>query len=413
MISISKASQKAVSKLQIKSPATVTLEKIIGHTVSDKSKVAIHPKTGDIAYLAGSIICIVNSKSSAPIKHLFNKANRNFSSIVYSPGGDYLAAGEASCKQPEILVFEPLAKDEPISTLKGHKSGIKALAFSADTQYLISLGEPGDTRIILWDWKTGKRVDSKKMKREFNSLYYPPLLGNHFVTTGPKSVKFWEIADNPETKTKGLTCKNADMGTRKDKVFIDACCGPVFAYALTESPANLCIVSKERKMEKWMDLKAEKGFACKLGTKYILFACSDGIVRIFDPNTLQHIATLPKPPALGYANVSEGVSPPKVPKEKKVFADTVAAELDEANSLVTAFYSDRSLITWDIKSLEKITLKRSVMPHSAPISDIQVLPSSTPSVTRFATCSTDCTVRFWHFSESGLPTGSRIVLTCP
>jgi len=399
MSAISKASQRIPqSKLTLKTPAMVTLEKIIGHTVSDKYRIAIHPKTGDIAYLAGSIICIVNSKSFQPMKYFFNKANRNFNSLSYSPLGDYLAAGEASCKQPEILIYEPSAKDEPISILKGHKSGVKAMAFTTESEYLVSIGEQGDTRIILWDWKQSKRLDSKKLKREFCSLEFP-LFGNYFITTGAQNIKFWTIDDNPETKSKVLNCKGADMGTRKDKIFIDAVCGKEITYALTENPGTLCLVNNDRKMVRYMDLKAEKGFVCKLGTKYIICACSDGIIRIFDPITLQHLATLPKPPPLGAANVMEN-EVPNAKIDKKIHADTIAVQLDEQNNLLIAVYSDRSMITWDIKNLAKITMKRSTLPHSAPINDIQIMPSTNPNITKFATCSSDCTIRCWNINEN-------------
>jgi WD40 repeat protein len=397
---------KPVSKLQIKTPAFVTLEKIIGHTIADKYGFTIHPKTGDLAYLAGSIICLINSKTLQIYKHLFNKSNRNFLSIAYSPNGDYLAVGEATCKQPEVLIYEPLAKDEPIQTLKGHKSGIKGVAFSADSQMLVTLGAEGDTRIVLWNWKEGRKIDAKKYKRKLYSVHFSPI-EDTFITTGAQIIKYWIIEDNPETKQKTLVGKSADMGTRKDKVFADICASVEYTYALTEEPPILCIINKERKMEKWMDLKATKGFACKVSSKYIACACSDGIVRLFDPQTLQHIVTLPKPPPLGCANIQEGANPNKVAAEKRTYADTIGVEIDEGNNLVIAVYSDRSIIVWDIKNLAKICIKRSLMSHSAPINDVQILQNSTAAITHFVTCATDSTLRFWHYAESGLPSGAK------
>jgi len=397
---MSESNQKLTPRIHLNSPPIVTLDKIIGHTINDKSRISINQRTGDIAYLSGSVILITQSNSMQPIKQLFNRSNRNFNALAYSPSGNYLAAGETNCKQPEVLVFEPFVKDEPVINLKGHKSGIKGIAFSGDEEFLVSIGEQGDIRIILWDWKEGKKVDSKKLKREFYSLCFP-LFGSFFVTTGPQSIKFWTIEYNSGTRANTLNCRNCDMGSRKSQIFIDACCDAKSIYAITEDPATLCVVNRERKMERWMDLKSDKGFACDVGAKCLVCACSDGVIRLFESTSLQHITTLSKPPPLGAANVLEGGIPVKV--ERKVFADTIAVKLDESNGVIVAAYSDRTYIIWDIKNLPKVVIKRSHIPHSAPINDIQIMPSSTENVIRFATCSSDFTIRFWHVANGLMP----------
>jgi len=373
-------------RLQAKGQLNASLNKIIGHTISDKYRVAIHPKTNEIAYLSGSVISITNPTFTS-MKYLFNNSGRSFCSLTYSHSGDYLAAGEASSKEPEILIYELQSKNEPIVRIKGYKSGIKAMVFSLNDEYLVTLGEQGDTRIMVWDWKAERRIDSKKLKCDLDSLTVSP--NGYFITTGTQNVKFWSIEDSSNTGTKEFMHKNIDMGGRKDKTFVDSCSNADTTYIITESPANLCVVTHEHKMKKWMDLKATKGFTCKVDSKYLICGCSDGLIRLFDPTSLQHIITLPKPPPLGRANVPH---PSKV--DQKTYADVICILLDNASEHITAVYSDRTIIVWNIKELPKVFMSYSLIPHSAPVNDICMVGKE-----KFATCSNDRTLRFWDLSD--------------
>ena len=50
------------------------------------------------------------------------------------------------------------------------------------------------------------------------------------------------------------------------------------------------------------------------------------------------------------------------------------------------------------------------MHHSGPISDMEALPRSEEGFTRFATCSADKTIRFWHFiSQNGVKKKKPVV----
>ena len=73
---------------------------------SSASSTAINPKNGDIAYISGAFIVIYGVKSSRQEKFLKNEKNRAFQCLAYSQDGRYLAAGDASLKQPEISIWE-------------------------------------------------------------------------------------------------------------------------------------------------------------------------------------------------------------------------------------------------------------------------------------------------------------------
>jgi WD40 repeat protein len=165
-----------------------------------------------------------------------------------------------------------------------------------------------------------------------------------------------------------------------------------------------------------MNIKVDRAISCTMTNDYFFCGCSDGVVRIFGTKSLDHILTLPKPPPLGTANIESGVKKIRIPatKESK-FADCLGVIVDEVNMRVVVLYSDRMIFIWDIKDLEKISVYRTALSHCGPIHDIQYIPNSMEigfqdeksavslqeesSLTKFVTCSSDRTLRFWHFTD--------------
>ena len=90
--------------------------------------------------------------------------------------------------------------------------------------------------------------------------------------------------------------------------------------------------------------------------------------------------------------------------------------MDTVNKRAVALYSDRMMFVWDVAELKTVTVLRSMYSHSGPIHDIQVVdnmhklglnekPTSHPrcesedNLTKFVTCSSDRTIRFWNFID--------------
>lgn len=79
------------------------------------------------------------------------------------------------------------------------------------------------------------------------------------------------------------------------------------------------------------------------------------------------------------------------------------------------------MFVWDVAELKSVTVQRSMYSHSGPIHDIQVVDNSHPlglnskatsrlrceredNLTKFVTCSSDRTIRFWNFiDQNNLP----------
>lgn len=170
-------------------------------------------------------------------------------------------------------------------------------------------------------------------------------------------------------------------------------------YTLS-SKGKLYVFNQNRKIEKWMDIKTSLAFGLSLNGDKLICNCANGIIRIFQTETLTHLQTLPKPPCLGGANHVIGVKKEKSEAQKKhLYGDCIAAEFDDMHEIIIAVYSDGMTLIWDVNSAEKPKVMRSFISHKSAITDLDILPTSTSEITKFATCSSDKTVRLWNFYD--------------
>lgn len=145
--------------------------------------------------------------------------------------------------------------------------------------------------------------------------------------------------------------------------------GPkVFVLA---SDGHIYVFDKQRKLLKWMNIKVPRAFSCSAQEGRLYCACSDGIIRIFATDTLQHLLSLSKPPPLGSTNLLAGNGRIKINQSKTTkFADVVSCAIDNVNNRAVALYSDRMMFVWDVAELKSVTVLRSMYSHSGPIHDI-------------------------------------------
>jgi WD40 repeat protein len=166
-----------------------------------------------------------------------------------------------------------------------------------------------------------------------------------------------------------------------------------------------------------MDIKVNRAFGCQVDSKndMIFCACSDGVLRVFRPATMQHVLTFEKPPPLGASNQESGVRKIKLQSDRVTkYADVTGVVCDEERKRVLAIYSDKMVFLWDFNNLKQLQITRTFFSHNGPIHDIQKIPrhlkiglkdqemgKEESSLTRFVTCSSDRTIRFWHFLDGG------------
>lgn len=228
-------------------------------------------------------------------------------------------------------------------------------------------------------------------------------------------MKFWYLDEDDEpirtlagshspTSTKQdiylMSNEAADLSKIDSRDFIGVVCKGTYIYTLS-TEGKLCIFNENRKVEKWMNIKVKMALGLNICGFNLLCNCSDGIIRVFHTETLQHILTLPKPPTLGSANQMIGAKKVKntVSKEEAKYADCIALDMDEEKERIIAVYSDKMVLIWDLTVKEKVKVMRAFLSHKGAISDLEIMPSSTAEITKFVTCSTDKTIRFWNFYD--------------
>ncbi|ORZ02621.1 hypothetical protein BCR43DRAFT_481844 [Syncephalastrum racemosum] len=327
------------------------------------------------------------------------------SCLAFSPDGNFLAAGEMG-HQPRILIWN-VKERTLLHELRGHKFGVLALSFSPNLRYLVSVGFQHDGYLFVWNWKKGVRLAGNKVTSKVNALHAKFW---HFDARG-RIPKRGNLASR---ETQVLDGRTVVLGTLRDSNFVDVKCDPNNSedvYFVTDN-GILSLFKKGRAIEKWVNLQAHAAFSIAVSAKYVVCACSEGTIRLFEPGTLQYRGILPKPHPLGM-DISAISSPDMIASmgTNLHYPDVVSLAYDGRTDRVTAVYSDRSMFLWDIRDMKRIGKYRSFIYHSDCIWGIEPCPTyhdnenETPSssalpANSFATCSADGTVRFWNL-ETG------------
>ncbi|CAI7602647.1 unnamed protein product [Penicillium glandicola] len=162
-------------------------------------------------------------------------------SVSISPNGRFLAVGETGYN-PRVLIFSTARDalpDVPLSILNEHTFGVRSLAFSPDSQYLATLGNPNDGFLFIWtiNLKNGSaRLHSANKCTSFiNDMCW---VGQSLVTTGLRHVKVWRLptvvrpasptksrlnvegaGPSPNPAPKALSGRNCLLGALGDNTF--------------------------------------------------------------------------------------------------------------------------------------------------------------------------------------------------
>lgn len=387
----------------------VSLERVIGLTVSTNATLACDPNTGTIAYPAGCVVVLFNPRRNKQ-SHIFNTSKKTITSLAFSPDGKQLVTGETG-HQPAVRVWD-VAEKTQVAEFHGHKFGIVCVKFSPSLKHLVSVGSQHDMMVNVWNWKTGTKVASNKISSKVNSIAFSKD-GSMFVTVGNRHVKFWYL-ESSKTKineTVPLQGRNGILGDHKNNYFSDIACGKA-VYAITQT-GLLCQFNDKRQLDKWVELRTTNATCVSAGEDNIFIGCANGVVRIFDAVNLNYVATMPRPHQLG-VDVASALSPSQLisQTEDAKFPDTVAVSYNDFHKKVTCIYNDHSLYVWDVHDVRKVGKSWSFLCHSSCVWGLEVNPATTEEMNpilpsdSFMTCSSDDTIRIWNLDPHMVETES-------
>ncbi|KAL2872745.1 WD40 repeat domain-containing protein [Aspergillus lucknowensis] len=160
------------------------------------------------------------------------------SSVAISPNGRFLAVGETGYN-PRVLIFstaKDAPPDMPLSILTEHSFGVRALAWSPNSQYLATLGDVNDGFLFVWSisLKNGsaKLHSTNKCTTVVRDMTW---IGQALMTVGVRHVKVWRLPEmrpispnksrpNSEqaansTAPKALTGRNCVLNALADNTF--------------------------------------------------------------------------------------------------------------------------------------------------------------------------------------------------
>ncbi|KAK9765992.1 hypothetical protein K7432_005252 [Basidiobolus ranarum] len=219
-----------------------------------------------------------------------------------------------------------------------------------------------------------------------------------------------------------MTGRSGILSGLSNNTFIDAACGrdkdgSEVMYSITSS-GLLCQFSEGRVVQKWINLQVKRAYSICADDRYIACGCENGIIRLFEPETLRYLGTLPRPHQLDVDVTSPGYQP----HTEGVYPNVIAVKVTSHSEKIACIYSDRSMFIWDIKNLERVGKYRSFLYHSNCIWNVETypevthLPSSLDSYipsNSFATCSSDGTIRFWNLEHLYSPSSITSPVVSP
>ncbi|TNN13374.1 Mitogen-activated protein kinase-binding protein [Schistosoma japonicum] len=200
----------------------VTLERVIGFTLSNNCAVAFSEKTGLIAHAAGCVT-VLHSFENERQQFIQSQSRKAITAMDFSSDGKYLATGESG-HQPMVRLWNVSDRCQ-LAEFGGHHFRVVAVRFSPNDQYLVSVGSQEDHTLYVWDRQSGQRVASAKVTNRIYGVAFSPT-GQFFVTVGVRYVRFWYL-DNKRNKireTLPLHGRNAILGDMFNSVFTDVCC---------------------------------------------------------------------------------------------------------------------------------------------------------------------------------------------
>jgi len=181
-----------------------------------RNNVAVNSE-GSILYPTAGVVVKYDSKTHT--QEHFQGHNDDIVCLAQNPANpDIIATGQVAtivdgrATLPHICIWNSVTGES--WTLKNaHKRAVRAIGFSANGQYLASVGNDNDFTVTVWDWQTGARMASEGGEQMPNNILDLVWRNDaEFCTVGKKHCYFWSFEDGVLEKKRGSL-----RGKRKQK----------------------------------------------------------------------------------------------------------------------------------------------------------------------------------------------------
>ena len=352
----------------------LSLSRVVGLTSLSNTSFLSSPD-GNIFYAAGCVCVVYNPQTNKQVK--FFTVTKAISSMHLSEDGRFLAIGERG-HLPCVTVWD-VKKQKQIRCYSGHEHGIGAVRFSPNGKYLVTIGFRHDKQMMLYEWDIDRLICVERMEKKVNAVSFHSS-GDFFVTCGDRHLKWWYLVSSDTadgSAVSGLNGRPASiLKAQEDCNFVDvACCrsnvggGEICNVYCTTSSGMLCLVHEKRLMEKWVQLDSTSSYCLTLTSSFVIVGGTSGDAFVFNPVTLEFIATLPHPAPLSFPFPGEN-------KTDLEFASCFGLCFIPTTTCVAAMYDDRSIFIWDISDILNPVKFKSFVFHKACIWDVVFIEQS-------------------------------------
>ncbi|PFH62324.1 hypothetical protein XA68_14184 [Ophiocordyceps unilateralis] len=180
--------------------------------------------------------------------------------LALSRDAKFLAVGETGYA-PRVLIFSltDASSDTPLVSISEHTFGVTAVAWSADSRYLASLGAANDG--FLYVWKIDPRTGAAKLFQQNKCTSYVRSMvwrGHSLITLGVRHVKVWKIDGAPSvppTAPRPLPGRNVVLGDLLETTFSCAAVDGERLIMCTET-GDVCILDDDERQTKLIKVLA-------------------------------------------------------------------------------------------------------------------------------------------------------------
>ena len=384
-----------------------SLYKVFGLGVKNNFSMSQNSKNGLMTWVTGPYLVFYDMEKDEQVSFLKNPNNKILSCVNFSKNGTFIATGEGNCKNGEVSIYEINYENYEEShsyycSYKYHKYGIDKILFFHDDNYILSIGDKNDKVINIYDIEKKEVIFSTKYNRQILSCdvcdEFMVLCGNRFI----KIYNYEKLLENPSSGKSGISKHMVDLSKLNDRVFISTIIFPIKdsnqkkIFFLTSDCYLVEMKPNSLSLNRWVNLKSPIGLSlCIYENKFIGCGCGDGIIRLFNAESLQHYITLNKIYSFGNVNIETNQKIQNQPNS--IYADIIAIQYNIFHKKLITIYSDKALFIWEINSDKTCSVYQSYIFHFGSIicMDYDVDPDN--NVLKLITAGDDSTAIYWNF----------------